>query len=104
MLEISRNVAAIMAANGITQTDMARRIGTTQANLSAAINAENPTIKTLQKIATALNCTVVDLLQPQNTETKTTPAKTQQPEQTNAAKIICPHCGKPFYICIVNDK
>lgn len=87
MIQISKNIAVLMASRGLNQTELARRVGMSQANLNAAINAENPTIKTLQKIADGLNCTIIDLLKENNANTTTT-------------NTICPHCGHLLNITI----
>ena len=65
---------------GITQKDLAEKIGMTPVGLAKAANG-NPTFETLEKIADGLGVTVPDLfaLQPTNT-------------------ITCPHCGKPIKI------
>lgn len=69
-------IAEILKENGMTQTDLAERIGISRVGLSKAING-NTTITTLRKIAVALGVTVPELFAPQPTNT-----------------ITCPHCGK----------
>ena len=61
---------------GITQKDLAEKIGISRVGLSKAING-NTTITTLRKIAAALSVSVPELFAPQPTNT-----------------ITCPHCGK----------
>lgn len=73
-------IAEILKENGMTQTDLAERIGISRVGLSKAING-NTTITTLRKIAVALGVTVPELFAPQPTNT-----------------ITCPHCGKPIKI------
>lgn len=68
-------IAEILKENGMTQTDLAERIGISRVGLSKAING-NTTITTLRKIAVALGVTVPELFAPQPTNT-----------------ITCPHCG-----------
>ena len=68
-------IAEILNENGMTQTDLAERIGISRVGLSKAING-NTTITTLRKIAVALGVTVPELFAPQPTNT-----------------ITCPHCG-----------
>lgn len=75
-------IAEILKENGMTQTDLAERIGISRVGLSKAING-NTTITTLRKIAVALGVTVPELFAPQPTNT-----------------ITCPHCGKPIKIKI----
>lgn len=73
-------IAEILKENGMTQTDLAERIGISRVGLSKAING-NTTITTLRKIAVALGVSVPELFAPQPTNT-----------------ITCPHCGKPIKI------
>ena len=68
-------IAKILKSKGMTQTDLAERIGISRVGLSKAING-NTTITTLRKIATALDVPVTELF-------------AQQPRNT----ITCPKCG-----------
>lgn len=68
-------IAEILKGKGMTQTDLAERIGISRVGLSKAING-NTTIATLRKIATALDVEVSELF---------------APKPTNA--ITCPKCG-----------
>lgn len=68
-------IAEILKGKGMTQTDLAERIGISRVGLSKAING-NTTIATLRKIAAALGVSVSELFAPQPTNT-----------------IICPYCG-----------
>ena len=51
---------------GITQTELADKIGLSRVGLSKAING-NPTISTLEKIADALGVPVTELFEKSNT-------------------------------------
>lgn len=73
-------IAEILKGKGMTQTDLAERIGITRVGLSKAING-NTTITTLRKIATALGVEVPELF--------------AAPKE---GAITCPHCGKPITI------
>lgn len=68
-------IAEILKSKGMTQTELAEKIGISRVGLSKAING-NTTITTLRKIAAALDVPVPELfaLQPTNT-------------------ITCPKCG-----------
>ena len=68
-------VAEIHKERGMTQTDLAEKIGISRVGLSKAING-NTTITTLRKIAAALDVSVPELFAPQPTNT-----------------ITCPKCG-----------
>ena len=68
-------IAEILKSKGLTQTDLAEKIGISRVRLSKAING-NTTITTLRKIAAALSVSVPELFAPQPTNT-----------------ITCPKCG-----------
>ena len=55
-------IGEILKEKGITQTDLAERIGISRVGLSKAING-NTTITTLRKIADALGVSVVELFE-----------------------------------------
>ena len=67
-------IAEILKGKGMTQTDLAERIGISRVGLSKAING-NTTIATLRKIAVALDVEVSELFTPKSNT------------------IICPKCG-----------
>ncbi len=73
-------VLELCKQKGITQKDLAEKIGMTPVGLAKAANG-NPTFETLEKIADGLGVTVPELFAPQPTNTTT-----------------CPHCGKPIRI------
>ena len=75
-------IAEILKSKGMTQTDLAEKIGISRVGLSKAING-NTTITTLRKIAAALNVEVQELFAPQPTNTI-----------TSGRSVGCPHCGK----------
>lgn len=68
-------IAEILKSKGITQKDLAEKIGISRVGLSKAING-NTTITTLRRIAAALEVSVPELFAPQPTNT-----------------ITCPKCG-----------
>ena len=68
------------ALKGITQKELASRLGISEVTLSRATNG-NTSIDTLEKIATALGVEVSELF--------------NAPKQ---GVITCPHCGKQITI------
>ena len=68
-------ISEILKSKGMTQTDLAEKIGISRVGLLKANNG-NTTIATLSKIASALDVTVPELFAPGATNT-----------------ITCPHCG-----------
>lgn len=76
-------IKEICKQKGITQQELAEKIGVARPSLSITIN-NNPTVSTLEKIAQALDVSVTDLFVPEG----------------NATKLTCPHCGMPIEIHI----
>ena len=70
----------------MTITDLARKVGMNRVNLSVSIKG-NPTLSTLEKIASALNISISELFV-SNTDTA----------PNSDTKIVCPHCGKQITI------
>ena len=68
-------IAEILKSKGITQKDLAEKIGISRVGLSKAING-NTTITTLRRIAAALEVSVPEIFAPQPSNT-----------------ITCPKCG-----------
>ncbi len=69
-------ILEICKQRGITQKNLAAKIGMTPVGLAKAASG-NPTFDTLEKIALGLGVPVAELFAPQPTNT-----------------ITCPHCGK----------
>lgn len=63
---------------GLLFKELAQQLGITDVGLRQSLQG-NPTIGTLEKIATVLGVSVPELFAPQPTNT-----------------ITCPHCGKPI--------
>lgn len=75
-------VKEICKEKGITIQELADNMEMKRESLSRAING-NPTLETLEKIASALGVNISELFdQPKN----------------NTAGIMCPHCGKNINI------
>lgn len=71
-------IKEILKEKGITSKELATKLGVTSGAISQYISENgNPNLKTLEKIATALNVPIQELLNPP-TENKIT--------------LICPHC------------
>ena len=71
-------VKEICKAKGVTMEKVASELGITPNTLTRNING-NPTIETLERIASALNVPISELFEPQATDA-----------------IICPKCGTKF--------
>lgn len=68
-------ISEILKEKGITQTELAERIGISRVGLSKAING-NTTITTLRKIADALGVDITELF-----------------DKPAAGNFTCPSCG-----------
>ena len=70
---------------GISGVELSAKVGITQQNMSGIINGKlTPSIKTLQKIATALNVPISELFD-------------EQPHKKDN-EIKCPNCGATLKI------
>ncbi|MDE6263761.1 MAG: helix-turn-helix transcriptional regulator [Paramuribaculum sp.] len=73
-------IKEVIQEKGLTINKVAELMGVNRVSLSNTING-NPTVETLQKIATALGVPVSELF-----------------EAPKEGVITCPHCGKPITI------
>lgn len=64
-------IKEVAKSKGISITDLADRLGVKQVTLSRTING-NPTIETLRKIASVLDCDVRELIEPTKDQEQTT--------------------------------
>lgn len=74
---------------GMTQKELAERLGITDISLNKTLRGNYPQLQTLEKIAVALDVPISDLFtKPREEETV----------------ISCPHCGKPITIKAQKDE
>jgi len=71
-------VKDICKQKGLLMEDLANKLGITRITLTRNING-NPTVETLEKIATALDVSITELFEPPATDV-----------------ITCPKCGTKF--------
>lgn len=79
---IGMRIKEVLKEKGVTAKELAERLNITQASMSTAING-NPTVETLERIASALGVSVGELFERPADESPTG---------------VCPHCGKPIRI------
>ena len=73
-------VKELLKENGLTQKDLAAKLGMSEIGLSKCINENgNPDIKRLEEFADFLNVPIIELF---------------EPPKTNL--IICPNCNAKF--------
>ena len=76
-------IKELLKERGITISNLAEQIGTTQTSLSRAVGENgNPTYDTLNKIAKVLDVDMSELF------------------KSNSLALTCPHCGKKINIKI----
>lgn len=85
-MDITAKIRSIMARKGITQTELSKRLGITQAAVSSQLNRKMR-MDNFLAICGALEITPGEVFQDSSTDGTTTTA-------------ICPHCGKPLQITI----
>lgn len=79
-MDITNNIKLAIKAHGFTSTEVANKLGILQPQFSRLINNPNIKVADLEKIADAIGCSVVDLVDPSlNNE---------------EVQRFCPFCGK----------
>lgn len=97
MIDIRSNVKSLCKLRGITQKELAAKIGISETSLNVSLKPDsNPSIKTIEKIAIGLGVDVAQLI--------TSPdEQAQQPEEQpdERGKVLrCPHCGEEIELYI----
>lgn len=82
-------VKEILKSKGITQKELASRLGINESTLSLNLKEDaNPSLRILQGFATALGVPIGELFE----------APQEVKETRQIKKLVCPHCGKPIHI------
>ena len=79
-MNITENIKRILDEKGITQRELAERLGIHHVSLGTMLRKGNFRIETLEKFASAIGCDVADFF--------------------SRPKFICPHCGKELQVTI----
>lgn len=77
------HIKDILKEKGITQAELAERLGVHRVALNSTLNNPNIKLSTLEKIAAAIGCQVGDFF---------------RDEGEGSATVTCPHCGKPITV------
>lgn len=96
-MDFKSNIKSLCKLRGITQKELADKIGITNSALNISLSKNNPRFSTLESIAEALGVNVAQLLispdeQPQQPD--------QQPAEENAKALRCPHCGEEIELYV----
>mgnify|MGYP002623781973 CR=1 FL=1 len=87
-MDIRKRVKELCRLQGITQKELAGKIGITEISLNATLKAgKDPRISTLEKIAAGLGVPVAALL------ADGTPTTDNEPVVVHSPFSRCPHCG-----------
>lgn len=93
-MDIKQNIVNALRAAGKTQLDLCETLGVTKQSLQYYFRG-NITLAKLGEIAAALNVSPWDLLRPGGVPDPRQPGgSAPAQDQGEAARIICPHCGK----------
>ena len=84
MIDVTKKIKSLMIQKGINQTELAKRLGVSQAAVSSRI-IRNITISSLMEILSALETTPEEFFKDNDNPGTTTTA-------------ICPRCGKAIQI------
>lgn len=81
-------IKELLKEKGLTQQELADKVGVSYQSMKQTLNAPSVTTSTLEKIATALNVPMWQLF--------ASPEEIQP--QSDGASITCPNCGKEFEV------
>ena len=86
------HIKDILKQRGLTQNELADRLGINRVSLSRILSNKNDMrVSTIQKIADAIGCDITEFFAPAETADNTT--------------ITCPHCGAKLVINLsISDK
>lgn len=73
-------IKEVIKEKGLSVQELAEKMGISRVGLSQHING-NPSVEVLERIAAALDVSVIELFEPPRTDT---------------VSLTCPHCGKPI--------
>ena len=94
-MDIKGNVKYILQQRGMTQTDLANRLGVSKQQVQSYLNG-NTTVESLLKMAIALDTTVENIVSEIPLAYKDQSIKPQ--ENFTASTLVCPHCGEEIKI------
>lgn len=96
-MEIRDNVKRLCKLREITQKELASKIGISETSLNVSLKPDgNPSVKTIEKVATGLGVSVSQLLaSPEELE-----LLTGQSQEECGKVLRCPHCGEEIELYV----
>lgn len=95
-MNFKNNIKNLCKLHGITQKELAERIGITNSALNISLSKNNPQLSTLTNIAEALGVSVSQLLaSPEELE-----LLTGQSQEERGKVLRCPHCGEEIELYV----
>nr|WP_302831810.1 helix-turn-helix transcriptional regulator [uncultured Bacteroides sp.] len=81
-MDFRKRIKELCQERGITQKELAEKMGITDISLNKTLRGEYPQLQTLEKIATVLNVPIAELF--------------DNPRCSDEHTIVCPKCGTKF--------
>lgn len=96
-MNIRDNIKTLCKLHGITQRQIAEKMGVTDNSLSMTLSKNNPQLSTLTDIADAMGVSVLQLLAtPEELELLAGKSR----EEEHGKVLRCPHCGEEIELYV----
>jgi len=82
-MNFREKIKELCRERGITQKELADKLGISDISLNKTLRGEYPQLQTLERIAEVLEVQVIDLF-----------------EQKPTFKNLCPHCNKEIFVTV----
>lgn len=96
-MDLKNNVKRLCKLHGVTQRQLAEKIGVTDNSLSMTLGKNNPQLSTLSNIADALGVSVSQLLA---TPEELALLAGKSWEEEHGKVLRCPHCGEEIELYV----
>lgn len=96
-MDLKNNVKRLCKLHGVTQRQLAEKIGVTDNSLSMTLGKNNPQLSTLSNIADALGVSVSQLLA---TPEELALLAGKSREEEHGKVLRCPHCGEEIELYV----
>lgn len=95
MTNVKDNIKFILKRRGMTQVQLAEKLGVSKQQMQYYLTG-NTSLKSLQRIAIALDTTLEAIVSETPLSAKDDPVPTRSISTTT--RLVCPHCGKEIEI------